>query len=1076
MVNQQLQITLFSLLLVAIIFISGITLSAQVSYVNYTVVLNAGVFFDQAPQKPVNFTMWIGLLGVFRFSWGTNQSGSVIQQQEISLDSRIQQYQRYFINNIRLYTDSCLHLNRLAVLTDYYGTVRNWNVRFDGKNYIYYIDQLGLSSTYRLEPDVDSTLWYRVNNTARIININLVLRANLAKLYVLDLSPFQRLNARIVFDEHADTHIGYFGNGSLFLIARNNMSSLKLSGRYLVELHTLESKLTRLTFPFEMNLNLRGENLRIGPEIYGALFNSTDSLIKASSEFLSETRIYAPDISAKLQQARSYLNDIQPTSIKELENINIFPLEAAINLVCEAGSGISMLVLSSGMFIVPIALTIILIAGAVVSHLIFNGSRKLTIIFFTLLSLLAFELHPGLRLILFSTKPKALINLWSVSNVTYGIPFLMLPVASAIVSLILLLLTARLMFKYSGTTTIYSLAASTAVRMLKSRRLRGALVILTVTTIAMATVPAITLKTVVPLVTSLQETPDGEGTILFSKSWLARVVVSTPAGTFEEKYNGLFLMSLEEAAFYAEKLGMTEYTPICIAFHELEFLQKESPLSQLNLTGRGGINITIPVESDSQELGGLIIFANLTFMKNHLGLNFSGDFENGILIDKEFSRGQFFPSQLSVMGLNLNVTGVFDKSTLQMPSGEGLESYLRSRPLFIGTINWDAVQTPSRLTRDDALTEGNRMLIISSPVIGLVDIKAARNLPVFKRVVALIGTHPDANLAAIEKYLKTLVSSHKIWLSRAITTGGTGISIDVVSSYSATVNKGSQLETIQLGAPLLMALGSWESVLMMILIGSLIILNAMLNSIYERRKESIIMSSLGASPSFITYLFLTEGLIIGVMGGCLGYVLGYAWAYSIGASSPEIFTELYSLTPLLLVFVIAILVTGIGSAFPAKEAILKIVPSKIMLIRGGIDIKTEKDGSKRASTPIRLKKEQLEQFSSLIIDMAKSLSYSLYGIIVHSYEKKENGVKLNLSYRAISGLSERIADYDVEIKYFPDRNFYNVELIVKNIDRSSYAYVEHKALMKSMLYELRDELLKLTVSEQWTSSRRERQV
>ncbi|MEM3078840.1 MAG: FtsX-like permease family protein, partial [Thermoproteota archaeon] len=471
---------------------------------------------------------------------------------------------------------------------------------------------------------------------------------------------------------------------------------------------------------------------------------------------------------------------------------------------------------------------------------------------------------------------------------------------------------------------------------------------------------------------------------------------------------------------------------------------------------------------------GLIIFANLTFMKNHLGLNFSGDFENGILIDKEFSRGQFFPSQLSVMGLNLNVTGVFDKSTLQMPSGEGLESYLRSRPLFIGTINWDAVQTPSRLTRDDALTEGNRMLIISSPVIGLVDIKAARNLPVFKRVVALIGTHPDANLAAIEKYLKTLVSSHKIWLSRAITTGGTGISIDVVSSYSATVNKGSQLETIQLGAPLLMALGSWESVLMMILIGSLIILNAMLNSIYERRKESVIMSSLGASPNFITYLFLTEGLIIGVMGGCLGYVLGYAWAYLIGASTPEIFTELYSLTPLLLVFLIAILVTGIGSAFPAKEAILKIVPSKIMLVRGEIPIKTEKDGSRRAATPIRLKKDQLERFSSLIIDMARSHSYSLYGIIVHSYEKKVDGVRLRLSYKNISGLSERIADYNVNIKFAPNNDFYNVELIVETIEKGSYAYMEHQALMKSMLYDLRDELLRITVSEQWISSKSEK--
>jgi hypothetical protein len=105
--------------------------------------------------------------------------------------------------------------------------------------------------------------------------------------------------------------------------------------------------------------------------------------------------------------------------------------------------------------------------------------------------------------------------------------------------------------------------------------------------------------------------------------------------------------------------------------------------------------------------------------------------------------------------------------------------------------------------------------------------------------------------------------------------------------------------------------------------------------------------------------------------------------------------------------------------------------------------------------------------------MAQSHSYSLYGIIIHSCEKEEDGVRLKLSYRAISGLSERTADYDVEIKYVPDRSFYNVELIVKNIERSSYAYVEYKALMKSMLYELRDELLKITVSEQWTSGKKE---
>jgi hypothetical protein len=1069
MFKHGLLVIFSTLLLVTMTTVCEKPLSAQVSYVNYTIVLNVEVLFDQPPQKTVNFTMWLGQYG---FSWSMNQTGSLTQKREISLDAYIAQNQRLLLPySILLHTDSCLQLNRLAVMTDYYGTVQSWSVRLLGRNYTYYIDQLRWSSTYRFESSVDSILDYRVNNTGRIINIRFTLRASLAKLYKLDLTPFQRLDTRLLFEEPTGTHIGFFENGSRFLIVRINADNLKLSGRYLLELHTLESSPIRIVFPFQMNLNLNRETLKIGPVIFRALFNSTDNLIRASDEFLSETRIYAPDISSKLQQARSYLNDVRQVNLEGLTNI--FPLEGAINLVCEASSSIGMLVLSSGMLIVPIVLTIILIAGTVVSHLIFNGSRKLTIILFMLFSLIAFGLHPGLRLILFSTKPKALIDLWSVSNLTYGIPFQLLPLASITISIILLLLTARLMLRYSGTATIHSLAASTAVRMLKSRRLRGALVILTVSTIAMAAVPAITLKTVVPLVTSFQEARDGEGKIFFSKTWLARVVESTPAGTFEEKYNGLFLMSLEEAAFHAGKLGMLEYTPICIAFCKLGPLQAGSSSSRLNLTGPGGINITIPVESDNQELGGLIIFVNLTFMRNHLGLNFSGDFKNGILVDKEYLKKQFFPSQLNVMGLNLNVTGVFDKSTLKMPDGEGLENYLRGRPLFVGTISWDAVQTPIKLSNDNFLTEGNRMLIISSPVIGLVDIGTVKNLPVFKRVVAFIGTYPDARLFEIENYLKTLVSSHKIWLSRAITTGGSGISIDFVSSYSAIISKGSQLETIQLGTPLVMALGSWESILMMILIGSLIILNAMLNSIYERRKESVIMSSLGASPSFITYLFLTEGLIIGVMGGCLGYVAGYVWAYSIGASSPEIFTELYSLTPLLLVFVIAILVTGIGSAFPAKEAILKIVPSKIMLVRGEIAIKTERDGSKIASTPIRLKRDHLEQFSSHVINMAQSHSYSLYGIIIHSYEKEEDGVRLKLSYRAISGLSERTADYDVEIKYVPDRSFYNVELIVKNIERSSYAYVEYKALMKSMLYELRDELLKITVSEQWTSGKKE---
>ena len=57
----------------------------------------------------------------------------------------------------------------------------------------------------------------------------------------------------------------------------------------------------------------------------------------------------------------------------------------------------------------------------------------------------------------------------------------------------------------------------------------------------------------------------------------------------------------------------------------------------------------------------------------------------------------------------------------------------------------------------------------------------------------------------------------------------------------------------------------------------IVILNVtivMINTIYERRKEIIILSSVGFNPTHITSLFGAEALIIGVLAGGLGYLLG----------------------------------------------------------------------------------------------------------------------------------------------------------------------------------------------------------
>ena len=57
----------------------------------------------------------------------------------------------------------------------------------------------------------------------------------------------------------------------------------------------------------------------------------------------------------------------------------------------------------------------------------------------------------------------------------------------------------------------------------------------------------------------------------------------------------------------------------------------------------------------------------------------------------------------------------------------------------------------------------------------------------------------------------------------------------------------------------------------------LVILNVtivMVNAAYERRREVTILSAVGLNPTHVTLLFLSEALIIGIIGGGIGYILG----------------------------------------------------------------------------------------------------------------------------------------------------------------------------------------------------------
>jgi hypothetical protein len=111
-----------------------------------------------------------------------------------------------------------------------------------------------------------------------------------------------------------------------------------------------------------------------------------------------------------------------------------------------------------------------------------------------------------------------------------------------------------------------------------------------------------------------------------------------------------------------------------------------------------------------------------------------------------------------------------------------------------------------------------------------------------------------------------------------------------------------------------------------IIIASLIVLNTMLGSVYERIKEIGIFSSIGLAPGHIAALFIGEAMVYAVLGAVAGYLVGQVTAKIIGvlaAHGYQGFQGLYlnfsSLSAVLTTIVVAGVVL-LSTLYPARKA------------------------------------------------------------------------------------------------------------------------------------------------------------
>ena len=120
----------------------------------------------------------------------------------------------------------------------------------------------------------------------------------------------------------------------------------------------------------------------------------------------------------------------------------------------------------------------------------------------------------------------------------------------------------------------------------------------------------------------------------------------------------------------------------------------------------------------------------------------------------------------------------------------------------------------------------------------------------------------------------------------------------------------------------------WASGLVVpVLIASLIVLNTMLGSVYERKREISTYSSVGLAPSHIAALFLAESSVFAVVGAFTGYLLGQGIAKVLLSTGILGGINInYSSTAAVLTSVIVMGVVILSAVYPSKVAARLAVP------------------------------------------------------------------------------------------------------------------------------------------------------
>jgi len=294
---------------------------------------------------------------------------------------------------------------------------------------------------------------------------------------------------------------------------------------------------------------------------------------------------------------------------------------------------------------------------------------------------------------------------------------------------------------------------------------------------------------------------------------------------------------------------------------------------------------------------------------------------------------------------------ISDKMARELLGVEDLSDALGKR---INIMGWNL--TVINVFREEGLIEQFRDLD-NTPVVPIDTmsyVEYSKMVPLNKIVIvptSLLEGMPGANVRSLA------VKIEDKDLIRKVTE-------ELVRMYSDTVVYASVKDKVYMMTRIeLEVVMGLESALVPLVLASLILLNAMLGSIYERTREIGIYSSLGLSPAFVSFMFLAELLIYAIVGSLVGYLIGIVWGGTLTLLNlmPEGVVLNYSSSFIIVSMGLLILATLSASIYPLSKSAKLVTPS----IERRWKIKTKPVGTKW-SIPLPIKVDPNEIYGVML--------------------------------------------------------------------------------------------------------------